>query len=77
MMLMSLQRIQTLVGSQIRTAEMDAEQKQLTQSLGNRLLQHSGEFLNAWLTVYNEYAPLVRGVSSLLARVSNSQPAEG
>ena len=62
----ALDRLAVLGESKIFTTEQAAEKRGNEQFLQNTLLEHAPELLGAWITVRNQYVPLVRGFATLL-----------
>lgn len=64
-------RLKQIHNTVIKTAALEEEAQVLLTTLGNTLLIHAAEFINAWLTVADEYMPLVNGFLSLQQRAAN------
>ena len=62
----ALQRIEELSTKAIIETSDAAERRGLEQFLTRALLEHAPELLGSWVTVRQEYAPLVRGFASLI-----------
>lgn len=67
----SINRLHALNQQTIKTADSDAERQSLSDVIANQLTFHAPEFINAWLCVTDEYAPLVGAFASLQTRAAN------
>lgn len=67
----SINRLHSLNQQAIKTADSDAEIQSLTDIIAHQLTFHAAEFINAWLCVTDEYAPLVGAFASLQTRAAN------
>ncbi len=69
-------RLKELNASKIINPRDDAEKKGLHDFLVNALLAHAEEFFGCWVTMNQEYKPLIAGVGALLARATRSIAAQ-
>jgi hypothetical protein len=69
-MLAAIQRINAIHASPLKKVTDDAELESATTYLAQNFLQHAGEFLGTWITVANEYEPLVSAWATFNARTA-------
>lgn len=50
------------------TPESEAEKVNAATQLGQFFLQHGGELLGAWITIHNEYEPILRAFAPVVGR---------
>lgn len=67
----SINRLHSLNQQTIKTADSDAEIQSLTDIIAHQLTFNAAEFINAWLCIQDEYAPLVSSFASLQTRAAN------
>jgi hypothetical protein len=69
-MLAAIRRINSIHTAEIKRPTDDSELEQATTYLAQNFLAHAGEFLGTWITVANEYEPLVASWASFNARTA-------
>jgi len=50
------------------TAESEAEKHNTALALSQFFLQHGGELIGAWITIHNEYEPILRAFTPIVGR---------
>jgi hypothetical protein len=50
------------------TAESEAQKATSASQLAQFFLQHGGEMLGAWITIHNEYEPILRAFTPVVGR---------
>lgn len=50
------------------TSDGEAAKQSAANQLGQFFLQHGGELLGAWITIHNEYEPVLRAFMPLVGR---------
>lgn len=66
----ALDRLEVLSQQSIFTTETAAEKRGQEAFLQRALLEHAPELLGAWVTIQEQYAPLVRGFAALTMNAS-------
>lgn len=66
----ALVRLTELKSNAVETPGKQQEIENLQDFVGQVLISNAGEFIGTWLTVNNEYAPMVRSFAILLDRAS-------
>jgi hypothetical protein len=61
-------RLQELTSSSLTMPGKDEEIENIKHFIGSILVTHASEFIGAWLTMNNEYGPLIAAVSKVLGR---------
>lgn len=69
-MVSAVQRIGAIANSKIKTPNDDAELQGQKSFLARALFEHSGELLQAWHVLTEEYSPLVRGFAAVSERAA-------
>jgi len=69
-MLAAIRRINAIHTQAIKQQSDQAELESATTYLAQSFLQHAGEFLGTWITVANEYEPLVAAWASFNSRTA-------
>lgn len=70
-MIEALREINRINTKAIKERDDDAKLAMATSFLGSNLMRHAREFLGTWLTVANEYEPLVQAFGTLQLRAAN------
>lgn len=69
-MVAAIQRINQIHSSVVKKVTDEGEIEAATTYLAQNFLQHAGEFLGTWITVANEYEPLVSAWAGFNNRVA-------